>query len=61
MVAELTLYTVVHQPRRLKLPAQPISHGATIADIYRCVFDERMNEHYCKVASLISHAPCPVN
>ncbi len=48
MVAELTIYTVAQQPRRLQLPAQPIPRGATIADINRCVFDERMNEHYFK-------------
>ena len=51
MVADLAIYTVVHQPRRLKLPAQPIPRGATIEDITHCLFDERMNERYfCKVA-----------
>ena len=57
MVAELTIYTVVHQPRRLKLPAQPIPRGATIADINRCVFDERMNEHYFKKVAQDSYYP----
>ncbi len=46
MVANLAIYTVVHQPRRLKLPAQPIPRGATIEDIARCVFDEPVNERY---------------
>jgi alpha-amylase len=46
MVADLAIYMVVHQPRRLKLPAQPIPHRASIPDIYRCLFDERMNERY---------------
>src|ERR1700687_424569 len=51
MVADLAIYTVVHQPRRLKLPAQPIPRGASIEDIMHCVFDEAMNEsHFKKVA-----------
>jgi len=51
MVADLAIYTVVHQPRRLKLPAQPIPRGASIEDIIHCIFDEKMNKRYfCKVA-----------
>jgi alpha-amylase len=46
MVADLAIYTVVHQPRRLKLPAQPIPRGASIEDMTQCLFDERMNERY---------------
>ncbi|HEV2405188.1 MAG TPA: glycoside hydrolase family 57 protein [Ktedonobacterales bacterium] len=52
MATEIVIYTVVHQPRRVKLPAQPIPPGASYEDIVRCVFDERMNERYFrKVAS----------
>ncbi|GHO74538.1 alpha-amylase [Ktedonobacter sp. SOSP1-85] len=46
MVADVALYTVVHQPRRLKLPAQPIPRGASLEDIARCLFDEALNERY---------------
>ncbi|MBE3557656.1 MAG: glycoside hydrolase [Ktedonobacteraceae bacterium] len=46
MVADLAIYTVIHQPRRLKLPAQPIPRGASVEDITRCLFDEQMNERY---------------
>ena len=46
MVADLAIYMVVHQPRRLKLPAQPIPRRASVSDICRCLFDERMNERY---------------
>ena len=46
MVADLAIYMVVHQPRRLKLPAQPIPRRASIEDITHCLFDERMNERY---------------
>jgi alpha-amylase len=46
MATEVIIYTVVHQPRRIKLPAQPIPHGASAEEIARCAFDERMNERY---------------
>ncbi len=46
MSTQVAIYTVVHQPRRLKLPAQPIPPGASIEDIERCVFDEAMNQRY---------------
>jgi alpha-amylase len=46
LAEHLVTYTVVHQPRRLKLPAQPIPTGASPDDIARCLFDEKMNERY---------------
>lgn len=46
MAREVAIYLVVHQPRRLKLPAQPIPPGALPADIERCLFDETLNERY---------------
>jgi len=42
----VVIYAVAHQPRRLKLPAQPIPLGARARDIERCLFDEGMNRHY---------------
>ena len=57
MVADLAIYTVVHQPRRLKLPAQPIPRGASAADITRCLFDESMNEHYFRKVARYSYYP----
>lgn len=45
MVVDVALYLAVHQPRRLKLPAQPIPRCASIEDITRCLFDERHNEY----------------
>lgn len=44
MVVDVALYMLVHQPRRLKLPAQPVPRGASLEDIARCLFDERLNE-----------------
>ena len=57
MVADLAIYTVLHQPRRLKLPAQPIPRGASIEDITRCLFDERMNEAYFQKVARYSYHP----
>jgi alpha-amylase len=48
---DAAVYTVVHQPRRLKLPAQPIPPGASPEDIARCLFDERLNERYFRHAA----------
>jgi alpha-amylase len=57
MVADLAIYTVVHQPRRLKLPAQPIPHGASVQDITHCLFDERMNERYFRKVAQYCYYP----
>jgi alpha-amylase len=46
MAKDLSIYTIVHQPRRLKLPAQPIPQGAKVPDIERCLFDEELNQRY---------------
>lgn len=46
MASNLVVYTIVHQPHRLKLPAQPIPEGASPADIERCLFDPPMDERY---------------
>ncbi len=57
MVADLAIYTVVHQPRRLKLPAQPIPRGASVEDITHCLFDERMNERYFRKVAKYCYYP----
>jgi alpha-amylase len=57
MVADLAIYTVVHQPRRLKLPAQFIPRGASIEDITHCLFDEQMNEHYFRKVAQYCYYP----
>ena len=57
MATEVVIYTVVHQPRRIKLPAQPIPANASIEDIARCVFDERMNERYFRKVANTCYYP----
>jgi alpha-amylase len=46
MAENLVTYCVVHQPRRLKLPAEVIPPGATPADMAPCLFDDAMNKRY---------------
>ncbi len=57
MPNDLVVYTVVHQPRRLKLPAQPIPKGASAEDIAKCVFDERVNRFYFEKVSRTCYWP----
>jgi alpha-amylase len=57
MATQLVVYTVVHQPRRIKLPAQPIPASASVDDIVRCVFDERMNERYFRKVATTCYYP----
>lgn len=57
MAKDLSIYTVVHQPRRPKLPAQPIPQGANVRDIERCLFDEEMNKHYFNKVATYCYYP----
>lgn len=57
MAGDLVIYAVVHQPRRLKLPAQPIPSGAAPEDVERCLFDERLNEGYFRKVARTCYRP----
>ncbi len=57
MVADVALYLAVHQPRRVKLPAQPIPRGASLEDMTRCLFDERLNERSFRQAAHSCYEP----
>ena len=46
MAENLVTYCVVHQPRRVKLPAQPIPPGTAPADMAPFLFDDEMNRRY---------------
>ena len=45
-VRDVVIYTVVHQPRRLRLPAASIPDGADPDTMADRLFDEEMNERY---------------
>jgi alpha-amylase len=57
MAQNIVIYLVLHQPRRLRLPAFPIPIGANPADMARALFDERMNRHYFEKAAQTSYRP----
>lgn len=51
-VKDVVIYTVIHQPRRLRLPAAPLPPGASPTQLANLLFDEPLNEKYFrKVAS----------
>ena len=56
MAENLVTYCVVHQPRRIKLPAQVIPPGTAPADMAAYLFDDEMNRRYFeKVAHWCYH------
>jgi alpha-amylase len=54
---DIVIYLVVHQPRRLKLPAQPIPVGADARDIERCIFDPALDEQYFRKVARTCYWP----
>jgi alpha-amylase len=57
-VAEnLVVYTVVHQPRRLRLPAQIIPPKTSAEAMPDLVFDEPMNRRYFEKVATFSYLP----
>ena len=50
-------YTVIHQPRRLKLPAREIPSGASPGVIASLLFDEAMNKRYLEQVSRKCYYP----
>jgi len=56
----VVVYTIVHQPHRLKLPAQPIPQGACPEDIERCLWDHAMDERYFRQVAHKCYHPAVV-
>jgi alpha-amylase len=57
-VAEnLVVYTVVHQPRRLKLPAQSIPPKTAAEDFASLMFDEAMDHRYFNQVAQNAYLP----
>ena len=57
MAENLVVYTVVHQPRRLKLPAQVIPPKTSAESMPDLVFDEPMNRRYFEKVATFSYIP----
>ena len=57
MAENLVVYTVVHQPRRLRLPAQVIPSGTLPDDFAGFVFDEAMDRRYFEKVAQYAYLP----
>ena len=57
MAEHLVIYTVVHQPRRLKLPAQVIPAGTAPEDLGAFMFDEAMDRRYFDQVAQYAYLP----
>jgi alpha-amylase len=53
----LVVYTAVHQPRRLRLPAHVIPRGTAPEDFADFLFDEPMNHRYFEKVARHSYLP----
>jgi alpha-amylase len=53
----LVVYAVVHQPRRLRLPAQVIRPGTSPDDFAGFVFDEAMDRRYFEKVAQYAYLP----
>jgi alpha-amylase len=56
-VQDVVIYTVVHQPRRLRLPAEPVSTSDSQEKIEASLFDDEMNERYFRNVAAASYWP----
>jgi alpha-amylase len=56
-VQDVVIYTVVHQPRRLCLPARPLSADASPDALEDAIFDDEMNERYFRQVADSSYWP----
>jgi alpha-amylase len=53
----VVVYTVVHQPRRLKLPAQLIPGGTPGDRLASYLFDDDLDRHYFDKVTEYSYVP----
>ncbi|MEO8744929.1 MAG: glycoside hydrolase [Candidatus Dormiibacterota bacterium] len=57
MAENLVVYTIVHQPRRLKLPAQVIPPKTAPDDFAAYIFDDEMDRRYFEKVAKYSYVP----
>ena len=46
MADHLVIYALVHQPRRVRLPARPLPRGAPAEELEALIFDHELNKFY---------------
>ncbi len=56
-VRDVVIYTVVHQPRRLRLPAQPLPPGPSPQALADALFDDPVNEKYFRKVAATCYYP----
>ncbi len=56
-VQDVLIYTVIHQPRRLRLPANNIPAGTDPQRMAELMFDEPLNEHYFRQVAATCYHP----
>src|SRR5438552_7072399 len=61
MPNNLVIYMVVHQPRRVRLPAQLIPRGTSPEKMDGLIFDEQMDRRYFDKVSKYSYRPATEN
>ena len=57
MAENLVVYTVIHQPRRLKLPAQVIPPKTSPEEMPEFLFDEAMDRRYFEKVAKYAYTP----
>ena len=57
MAQHFLTYTVIHQPRRLRLPAQPLPKGASAEALAELLFDAEMDKRYLDQVSRKCYYP----
>ncbi|RME03574.1 MAG: hypothetical protein D6816_10385, partial [Bacteroidetes bacterium] len=56
-VRDILIVTIVHQPRRLRLPAEPLPLYAPPETLTQAIFDDALNEKYFRQAAAASYYP----
>jgi alpha-amylase len=56
-IRDVLIYTVVHQPRRLRLPAEPLPPCAPSETLSQAIFDDVLNERYFHQVAAASYYP----
>ena len=57
MATDVIIYTVIHQPKRPKLPAQPIPKDASPQEMEQVIFDSPVNKYYFDQVSRTCYYP----
>ena len=53
----LVIYTLIHQPRRIRIPAAPIPKRASVETLEQTLFDDELNRAYLEKVARRSYRP----